>query len=552
MGSCVSTSAFGITTLKKHRQRSKKGDRKQRKDSGSVTDIAVSEYVHKDLEKGATTTCRRSKVCNSSFHLTQLQWHVSQVDARVSCQEDIWFDSISILESESDDEFISVYGDGFPSMDNAIGNISSCQLLQYECSSCFVEGKCKYEQYHECHLKIDGGSRKSKEEPSELNGRISVISRHSHELSRFGKEADDWKKIPDTSRGSFKSVKDEMRNSEEKSLRSGLCKLVPSASLNEKILAANMASQIRKSAVYRLSFKRTSCDADEKIKEYSSKQFLYRPRAGCTIPGSKDEKADRDCWVKIPPSTFQVRGETYFKDKRKCPASDFCPYTPIGVDLFICPRKIHHIAQHVELPNFEPNGTIPPLLVVNIQLPTYPATMFLGDGDGEGMSLVLYFKVSEDFEKNMSPQCQDNIKKFVDDEMEKVKGFAKDSSIPFRERLKIMAGLVNPGDLSLSCTEKKLISAYNEKPVLSRPQHSFYKGPNYFEIDLDIHRFSFISRKGLESFRDRLKNGILDLGLTIQAQKQEELPEQVLCCLRLNKIDFSDNGQIPTLMTDEQ
>jgi hypothetical protein len=139
-------------------------------------------------------------------------------------------------------------------------------------------------------------------------------------------------------------------------------------------------------------------------------------------------------------------------------------------------------------------------------LPTYPTTLF-GENDGDGISLVLYFKISDSFDKEIPPQLKDSItvrlkwiafpscyhnltffstlgqnsddllvlQRLMNEEMERVKGFPVDNNVPYTERLKILAGIVNPDDLQLSTTERKLVQTYNQKPVLSRPQHKFYK-----------------------------------------------------------------------------
>nr|XP_048318750.1 uncharacterized protein LOC107409153 isoform X2 [Ziziphus jujuba var. spinosa]XP_048318751.1 uncharacterized protein LOC107409153 isoform X2 [Ziziphus jujuba var. spinosa]XP_048318752.1 uncharacterized protein LOC107409153 isoform X2 [Ziziphus jujuba var. spinosa]XP_048318753.1 uncharacterized protein LOC107409153 isoform X2 [Ziziphus jujuba var. spinosa]XP_048318754.1 uncharacterized protein LOC107409153 isoform X2 [Ziziphus jujuba var. spinosa] len=450
-----------------------------------------SPYRRPGKRRGATTSCRKS-VSNMKFHLTQLQWNHSQIDGNCIGQEEAYFDSVSIIESDSDDDFSSVHGDCFPLVGNAIGNIPNTQVVQYESTSCYVDTGCKYEEFYESYLKIDGHHPGDKAQENNLKSCFSFNDKNQTSAS----------------------------------------------------------PQKKQSTVIMLSYKRKSIDGNEKTDfcKGTSEKLLYRPRAGLRIP-CLTEKPTPGSWCEISPSVFKLRGENYFRDRVKTPAPDYSPYVPFGVDLFFCPRKIDHIAQHLDLPSVKPHDKVPSLLIVNIQLPTYPVAMLQGDYNGEGMSLVLYFKVNENFDKETSTHFQESIKKFLDDKMEKVKGYTRETVVPYRERLKIMAGVVNPDDLQLSSTERKLIHAYNDKPVLSRPQHDFFKGPNYFEIDLDIHRFSYISRKGLESFRDRLKYGILDLGLTIQAQKPEELPEQVLCCLRLHKIDFVNYGQIPTLVT---
>ncbi|XP_059655955.1 uncharacterized protein LOC132302957 isoform X2 [Cornus florida] len=292
----------------------------------------------------------------------------------------------------------------------------------------------------------------------------------------------------------------------------------------------------RKKGASRLSFKWR--DGHPSATMFSAKELLERPIAGSQVPFCPIEKKMMDCWSNIEPNTFRVRGENYFRDKKKEFASNHAAYYPFGVDVFLSQRKIDHIARLVELPIINSSGQLPPILVVNVQIPLYPPTIFQNETDGEGMSIVLYFKLSESYLKEVPSNFQEHIRRLVDNEVEKVKGFPVDTIAPFRERLKILGRVANVDDLPLSAPERKLMHAYNEKPVLSRPQHEFYLGENYFEIDVDMHRFSYISRKGFEAFLDRLKHCILDVGLTIQGNKAEELPEQILCCIRLNGIDY--------------
>ncbi|KAM7464570.1 hypothetical protein LguiA_032691 [Lonicera macranthoides] len=277
---------------------------------------------------------------------------------------------------------------------------------------------------------------------------------------------------------------------------------------------------------------------------FSLKPPLERPIAGSQVPFCPLEKDILDSWSSIDPSTFRVRGETYLRDKRKEHAPNCAAYYPFGVDVFLSQRKISHVARFVELPVISSSGELPPILVVNVQIPLYPATFFQSEIDGEGINFVLYFKLSESYSKELPSHFQESMRKLLNDDVEKVKGFKSETLVPFRERLKILGRIANVEDLPISSAEKKLMNAYNEKPVLSRPQHDFYSGENYLEIDLDMHKFSYISRKGFESFLDRLKYCILDFGLTIQGNKAEELPEQVFCCVRLNGIDYMNYQQL--------
>ncbi|KAI4351549.1 hypothetical protein L6164_005906 [Bauhinia variegata] len=445
-----------------------------------------------------------------------------------------WFDSTSVLDSECDEEFYSVYDDGFSLNGSEIASRPSDSspkvgdLTESRHGSLFADQQQK--------LKVHPYNY----------GRSSSSLKNTKNHARLK----DPSLKSDVTRAEVNSVSDE--TGEDKKLTPDNCGLLPNTCL--PCLSSNSLAvekrrpsspdtpSSRRKSLSKLSFKWREGYNDLTL--FSPKALKQKPLAGSMIPFCPIEKQVADSWSPIEPSSFKVRGKNYFRDKRKDSAPSGAAFYPLGADIFLSPRKIDHIARFVQLPAINIDGDVPSILVVNIQIPIYPATFFQSENDGEGMNVVLYFKVSEKYSKDLSDQFRENITKLINDEVERVKGFPLDTIAPFRDRLKILGRVANVENLSLGTTEKKLLNAYNEKPVLSRPQHEFFLGENYFEIDLDVHRFGYIARKGFEGFIERLKLCNLDFGLTIQANKTEDLPEHILCAIRLNKINYNNYNHI--------
>ncbi|XP_043724520.1 uncharacterized protein LOC122671394 isoform X2 [Telopea speciosissima] len=518
-----------------------------------------ARIAKKPFKRRRRTKARRvsSRMSNTSFDKVSKSAPPDRAFSNPTFQagstEEAWFDSVAIFESDCDDDFQSVADDALSlngSESASVSRISSLRDTAHDCNG--------------NHPSILSTDRKHK--PGEpLNGNsachsVSEVAKNASTRVMHSDDADSQAKPHGPLSGGKSSISlDEVSSLsvDESSGREGgimdNCGILPNTCL--PCLASTVPSiekrrslspgppSARKKSASKLSFKLKEGHPNPEI--LSSKMLLQRPIAGSQVPFCPVEKQMFDCWSYVDPGTFKVRGENYLRDKKKEFAPNYAAYSPLGVDVFLSPRKIDHIARFVELPpiNYS-SGKLPPILVVNIQIPLYPTTIFQSETDGEGMSFVLYFRLSNSYAKELPPHFQENIRRIIDDEVEKVKGFPVDTIVPFRERLKILGRVVNVDDLHLSAAERKLMHAYNEKPVLSRPQHEFYLGENYFEIDLDMHRFSYISRKGFEAFQDRLKLCVLDFGLTIQGNKAEDLPEQILCCVRLNGIDYPNYHQL--------
>lgn len=124
------------------------------------------------------------------------------------------------------------------------------------------------------------------------------------------------------------------------------------------------------------------------------------------------------CLMQVDGSVFKLRTKGYLRHREKQPSQGTI-YELAQADLYSTHNKHWHIVRRLQLPDVPdtatlPNGTsldaagYPPLLILHILMPTYPAQFFFPQTDGANCSFVYYFRLPEGFdpEKHGSPEVR--------------------------------------------------------------------------------------------------------------------------------------------------
>jgi len=227
---------------------------------------------------------------------------------------------------------------------------------------------------------------------------------------------------------------------------------------------------------------------------------------------------------------------------------------------FLSDDKVPNIAAMIELPDhsartkgrpeqkmdsFKPG--FPEWFIVNVQVPDYAPSNPIWSKkkeDGRGYNLVFSFLLSNQSRELLKGDGSNssNALKLLQRFIDNVEN-PNDSKSDIRKQFKGICRVMNADEAIVNQAAKKMVHTYNGTPFLIRTCSVFFRGENYFEVDVDVHRFSYMARLGLNMLKDAVKNIIWDFGFVIQGNPDDELPEQMLGGARFSKIDPMSSGK---------
>jgi len=71
-----------------------------------------------------------------------------------------------------------------------------------------------------------------------------------------------------------------------------------------------------------------------------------------------------------------------------------------------------------------------------------------------------------------------------------------------------------------------------------RVTQRYFRGPDYVEVDVDVGS-SYVAAQIVSVCRSYVSDLSIDLGVVLQGENAEELPEKLLCCIRLSRLDLN-------------
>jgi len=265
---------------------------------------------------------------------------------------------------------------------------------------------------------------------------------------------------------------------------------------------------------------------------------------GCRSATSDEYISMPHSYWNINSNMFKLRaGPSYSrnKEKRRSGPALFDLYAS---DMVRSSSMLNNVADDFQIPDNIDGVTkidtgnvhVPSLIVLNFNIPTEEPSVFGKAEDGETCVLILYLVIA----KHTINQLKDMNK--ASPAVKLLVEWCKKSENDFsmRSRMKAMCLIDDVENSSLP----GFISRFNGKPVLITKSSTFTRFPNYIELQVNIHKWAYMPKKGLFSLQPKFPSLAFNVGFTIEGREDDELPEVLLGGVRINKIDINRNEYI--------
>jgi len=184
---------------------------------------------------------------------------------------------------------------------------------------------------------------------------------------------------------------------------------------------------------------------------------------------------------------------------------------------------------------------LPHLFIIQYIIPTEQPSMLKNSTNGKGGQIALYFVPSQRFclESNANIQKMNDGNVKFSNAAELFSSWCDQCELSktWRSRFKCIAKV-----RQVDSDSGSFLSRFNGKPMLIKQSSSVNRcvtsdGIRILEYTVDMHKWAYIPKKGIVSLLPKVMEMTIDLGFTIEAREDDEMPECILASITLDKIN---------------